>query len=391
MLVVCFGQQLTTGSRPERHPISVGGGGIPLGQSNNPSMTTIANRSIDICFGHGEAGAHGICQCDDGFGEVDCRGDYSTPQLLNRLWLNLYINIAVNCMVLLLAIVRSSMVLIVKCNVARSNAHIDAGRRHRCYGYCTCTWLDTQVMCLLTIVICETCNLICLSVGRLENVVLSQQIWYAGIVICELAATFFVRFFASVVAKYHKPTLRLIRILDITTIVWCKFALLIVILMPFTDISDEGPVTSLLVALIAIWMIFLLISSQIYTMTVLNTAINGPGLKRTFVAPVVAAPVTGRTSVYTSHSAVSGHTPNTAMTPLHPSVPASPQQQQQAVVLISAADKRRITTLTMVKRSVRGMQVVGFTALLSVALSAAVFVATDATSLYANNNIGWYI
>lgn len=396
---------------------------------NTTTPTTFEEASAANCFGHGTPLSHGRCDCDSGYGEVDCRADYTPGAAYDRLRLNLAINLTVNAIVLLFALIRTAMVLRMKCRAWRTRVRGVAPQtpadmahlRHQPLVGHLCGWMDTQTACLLSLVVCLTCNCITLSVGRLRHVIISQQVWYSGIVICELSATFFMRFFALIVAKYHKPTLRLITILDSITCVWCIAALLLAILMPFTDISDAGPVCTALVALIALWMIFLLLSTQIYTVTVLNTAIHGPALLRasqhaankqstaaqphpapatTPVAAAIGVPPatamsTARTTAYTSNSVIAITTPLTTPAPPPAAAAATvstPQPQPQLhpspYLVLSAADKKRIATLTAVKRSVRGMQLVGLTALLSVALGATVFVATDATSLYANNNIG---
>jgi hypothetical protein len=402
----------------------------------------MANRSADICNGHGIMTAHSICRCDEGYGtsapkhrtlsflihllcaciigDVACRGDFSTPWLYQQLWICLGINIAFNTVILAMTIWRTIRVLIIKCAINRNRTFPIESNHH----HATCHWMDSQMACLLTLIVSSSCNLVSASVGRIDYLIVSQQVWYGGVVLQEVAAVFFVRFFASIVAKYHRPTYQLIRILDYTTLIWMLLALTLVIAMPFTDISDEGPVTNTLVALIGLFLVFIVVSSQIYSLTILNSAIKGSSaIRRTIhvtessaalpptpphahvVAnvslPLTASSVTAlvtpvpprhlhfnnpaqRATLYTSNSAM---LPTTVAftSPPSPS-PTTPLSN----TTMSAADIRRITTLTNVKHSVRGMQIVGIIALISVGLSATIFVGTDSTSMYLNNNIGWW-
>jgi hypothetical protein len=363
------------------------------------------NRSTDVCFGRGEPLPHGLCDCDDGYGEPDCRGDFSTHALLRQLWICLGILIAMSAAILIITAMRAYRVVMGKFRVNRDRT-LPMETHHRTCA--CCHWMDTQMACLLTLLASGLCTMISLCVGRTKYAVLSQQVWYGGVVLQEVAAVFFVRFFASIVAKYHRPTYQLIRILDYITFVWTLLALSFVVAMPLTDIRETGPVTTPLVGLISLLMIFLLSSTQIYTVTVLNTAIKGPVLLRRAIvitssdasptsphgahhqhSPVGNGPVsmmpaplitpTARAAMYSSHS-LSPHGSKAHLSSL-----PSPSH-----VVLSPVDRRRIQTLSSVRQAVRGMQLIGTLSLAAFVLSATVFDNTSTTSLYLNNCIGWY-
>jgi hypothetical protein len=188
--------------------------------------------------------------------------------------------------------------------------------------------------------------------------------------IIQICGGAFVRFFATIVMRFHPPTKKVIQVLDICTVIYAIGAFICIVAMGAVTVDALSWPSLSLVGFHMAYLLLLIVASWIYSRSVLATALHNLQAPATTATPLAnknkgtlrAAPSS------TNHPSSAPNNSNhhgTIASPVR-TTPTSPQQHQTTPAVGStgwrertAGDQERIDTLRWVVRAVRGLEIVG--------------------------------
>jgi hypothetical protein len=220
---------------------------------------------VTRCSGHGRCLAlYEQCDCDEGWGFPNCRGDFTTSSSKAAL---LAFNI-ITIIIVVVGIILSTWRIIVLWKAKRASApHLASGGLGQLLR-----GVDSQLGCNFCIWFCLVTCLPMPTADIFENVSITYNFVYTTESLAALGCAFFIRVFALMVAKTSSSTQRVVRGLDYSMWIYMIGATASNLIRTFTSQQTSTLGWWLVVFFDVGYTLLLLVGSFVYSHTVLKQA-----------------------------------------------------------------------------------------------------------------------